>query len=219
MHRLLKYLIIIGSVFIIFCAVINIYIVLSVKKHIYYQSDKMPPSQTALVLGAGIFANGQISDMFLDRLDTAVDLYNQNKIKKILVSGDHGRQNYDEVNKAKDYLLSKGISGEDIFLDHAGFDTYDSIYRAKEIFQVDSLIIITQDFHLPRALYVANQLEIKSVGLSADRHEYLAVRLNYLREIPARVKTWLEIVFNSSPQFLGDRIPITGDSKKSWDKN
>jgi len=215
--RKLFYLIVFGVIVLIFCIVINLYMVFSVKNNIYYNIDRVSKLQTALVLGAGIFPNGQISDMFRDRLDTAVDLYNKNKVKKILVSGDHGRKNYDEVNKAKEYLLGKGIKSDDLFLDHAGFSTYDSIYRAKNIFEVNSIVIITQNFHLPRAVYIAKRLDIDSVGLPADKHKYVNVYLNYLREFPARIKTWLEITFRVKPKFLGEKIPITGNSQKSWD--
>lgn len=173
--------------------------------------------QTALVLGAKVYSNGQMSSVFQDRVDTVIELYESGRVKKILVSGDHGRENYDEVNSAKNYLLEKGILKEDIFLDHAGFDTFDSIYRAKEIFQVDSLIIVTQNFHLPRALYIAKKLGIDSCGKIADKHIYLKQSYMNRREILAKIKAWLDIIFHSDPKYLGDVIPVTGESIKSWD--
>ncbi|NCD00708.1 hypothetical protein EOL94_01285 [bacterium] len=173
--------------------------------------------QTALVLGAKVYSNGQMSSVFQDRVDTAIELYNNGRVKKILVSGDHGRENYDEVNSAKNYLLEKGVLKEDIFLDHAGFDTFDSVYRAKEIFQVDSLIIVTQNFHLPRALYIAKKLGIDSCGKIADKHIYVKQGYMNRREFLAKIKAWLDITFNSEPRYLGDVIPVTGESIKSWD--
>ena len=100
-----------------------------------YGADSVPEKQVILILGAKVHENGQMSDMFRDRVGTAIALYESKKAGKILVSGDHGQKNYDEVNAAREYLLQHGVKGEDIFLDHAGFDTYDSVYRAKKIFQ------------------------------------------------------------------------------------
>lgn len=173
--------------------------------------------QTALVLGARVWSSGQMSDIFADRAKVAIDLYKNGKVEKILVSGDHGREEYDEVNAAKEFLLQNEIQGEDIFLDHAGFDTYDSLYRARDIFQVESLIVVTQDFHLPRALYLARKLNIDALGVSADLQTYIGADRREAREKLARIKAWLNIVFKSKPKFLGEAIPITGDSQKSWD--
>ena len=158
-----------------------------------------------------------MSGMFQDRVETAFDLYEEEKVEKILISGDHGRENYDEVNTAKDYLLDKGVKSEDIFLDHAGFDTYDSLYRAKKIFEVPSVIVVTQNFHLPRAIYIGKKLNLEIYGLSADRHSYVNIDYNKLREIFSKVKAFFDISFQAKPKFLGEKIPISGDSKKSWD--
>jgi len=217
MLKIFFYFIVLVFLLVFFCAIINVWVVLNTQKLIYHNINDVPSAQVALVLGAGVFKNGKISDMYIDRLEIAVDLYKQDKIEKILVSGDHGAKNYDEVNTAKDYLLDKGISASDLFLDHAGFDTYDSVIRAKEIFAVTSTIIITQDFHLPRAVYISDQLGLETSGIVADRHMYVNVYLNYIREFPARVKSWLDVKLHTKPKFLGDKIPITGDSKKSWD--
>ncbi|MCK9293409.1 YdcF family protein [archaeon] len=173
--------------------------------------------QAALVLGAKVWNNGSLSDIFKDRVKTAIELYNKGKVDKILVSGDHGQVEYDEVNTAKEYLLENNIKPEDIFLDHAGFDTYDSLYRAKEIFQADSLIVVTQDFHLPRALYIADKLEIDSCGVSADLQRYYGEDTRNRREVLAKVKAWLNITFNSKPKYLGDVIPLSGSGLDTWD--
>lgn len=187
------------------------------KTKIYSDIEKIPEAQTGLLLGARVYTNGNLSDILRDRTKTAIELYKNNKIQKILISGDHGQDEYDEVNAVKEYLLENGIPAEDIFLDHAGFDTYDSIYRAKAIFEVDSITIITQEFHLPRSLYIAEGLDIPANGFIADKQTYVdAIRLA-LREKLAQVKAFLNITFNAQPKFLGEQISITGDSQLSWD--
>jgi vancomycin permeability regulator SanA len=173
--------------------------------------------QVALVLGAKVWNNGQMSDIFKDRVQTAVELYKSGKVGKILVSGDHGQKDYDEVNAAKKYLLENNVKPEDIFLDHAGFDTYDSLYRARDIFQAESLVIVTQNFHLSRALYISNKLGLNSCGVSADLHKYLDKGARNRREILAKVKAWLNVAFNSKPKYLGDKIPLSGSGLISWD--
>jgi len=173
--------------------------------------------QVALVLGAKVWSNGQMSDVFKDRVKTAIDLYNNGKVRKILISGDHGQENYDEVNAAKDYLLNNNVKPEDIFLDHAGFDTYDSLYRAMYVFKAESLVVITQDFHLPRALYIANKLGMESCGVSADLHKYSGESAMNRREVLAKVKAWLNITFNSKPKYLGNEMPLSGSGLSTWD--
>ncbi len=138
-------------------------------------------------------------------------------LTKILASGDHGTAEYDEANAVKDYLLEKGVKGEDIFLDHAGFDTYDSLYRTKEIFQARSVAIVSQTFHLPRAVYIGRGLGLEAYGVSADRHLYGNMRNNTVREIFADVKAFWDVNLSVKPKFLGPAIPLGGDSKKSWD--
>lgn len=173
--------------------------------------------QVALVLGARVWNNGNLSDIFKDRVETAISLYDTGKVEKILISGDHGQEDYDEVGAAKDYLLENEVRPEDIFLDHAGFDTYDSLYRAKEIFKAKSLIIVTQNFHLPRALYIANRLGMDACGVSADLHRYTGEDSRNAREVLANVKAWLNITFNSLPKYLGDKVPLNGSGIDTWD--
>ena len=173
-------------------------------------------AEVGLVLGASVYGK-HLSDIYKDRLDATLILYNNQKIEKILVSGDHGTLNYDEVNTAKEYLLENGALQEDIFLDHAGFDTYDSMYRAKEIFGITDIVIISQNFHLGRALYIASNLDLKAQGFSADLHKYSDEDKNNLRESFARIKAFLDINFNSLPKFLGPEINIYGDGRQSWD--
>lgn len=179
--------------------------------------EKIPKTDVALILGAKVYRDGRLSDMLKDRADTAIDLYNSGKVKRILMSGDHGTPEYDEVNAVKDYLLEKGVNGEDIFLDHAGFDTYDSIYRAKEIFEARTVVITSQDFHLPRAVYIGRGLGLEAYGVSADKHTYGNIEGNIAREFLADVKAFWDVNLSVKPTFLGPSIPLSGDSKKSWD--
>ncbi|HPL93205.1 MAG TPA: ElyC/SanA/YdcF family protein [bacterium] len=198
--------------------VINWRIVSDNQPLIYEDWQAAPHAQAALLLGARVYSDGRLSDILKDRANTALDLYNNGQVEKILVSGDHGQTTYDEVNAMRDYLLEAGVAPEDLFLDHAGFDTYDSVYRAKYIFQAESLLIVTQNFHLPRALFIARSVGVEAYGVSADRHQYVMARYNDLREILARVKAYGEVLINAQPKYLGEAIPLSGDSKKSWDR-
>ena len=196
---------------------INFHIDSKSNPYIFQDMNNLPEVETALVLGAKVFQQGTMSGMLQDRVDTAIDLYKKGKVKKILVSGDHGKENYDEVNAMKDYFLKKGVRGEDIFLDHAGFDTYDSLYRANKIFEVSSVVVVTQNFHLPRAVYIGKGLKMEVCGFSADRHLYANIDYNKSREVLSKVKAFSDLNFHAEPKFLGEKIPISGDSKKSWD--
>ena len=201
----------------IFLLLINLSINSQSKDLIYTNIDDIPEAKTAIILGAKVYDSGRMSDMLHDRVVTGVELYQNGKVEKLLISGDHGQKEYDEVNTIKEYLLSAGIPKEDIFLDHAGFDTYDSMYRAKEIFQIDSAIIVTQEFHLPRSVYIGKKLGLDVYGMVADKQPYLYMGRNNIRESIAKVKAFFNVLFNSKPTYLGEQIPITGDSSLSWD--
>ena len=147
-----------------------------------------------LVLGAKV-KNDAPSAMLSDRLDTAIQLYQEDIAPKIIMSGDHGQKNYDEVNVMKQVAIDNDIPSADIFMDHAGFSTYDSIYRAKEIFQAQKVVIVTQKYHLYRALYIANQLGLKAYGVAADTRTYAGQSYRELREILARDKDFVKSIF------------------------
>jgi len=163
-----------------------------------------------MVLGAMVHGETP-SPVLEDRLLFAYELYKTGKAKKILVSGDHGREEYDEVNAMKQFLLDKEVPAEDIFMDHAGFNTYDSMYRAKEVFQVRTLIISTQKFHINRALYLAEKMGIEAYGYpSPDKDLYNMEVLN-TREGLAKVKAFLDAdILKRKPKFGGEAIPISG---------
>ena len=185
--------------------------------HIYREVNRVPEAYTALVLGAKVYNSGNPSAVLKDRLDSALELYKAGKIKRFLLSGDHGQKRYDEVNNMKKYLERNGVTQAAIFLDHAGFDTYDSVVRAKKIFQVKDVIIVTQAFHLPRSVFIARRNGLKAYGLVADKRPYITIRQMQIRELLANVKAMGNVLFQSQPRYLGKTIPITGDSRKSYD--
>lgn len=197
----------------------NVWVSQSTHSQIYTVNTLPQTYQVAIVLGAEVYSNGGLSSMTKDRCDRAVELYQKKKVKELLISGDHGSKNYDEVNTMKNYILKQGVPPESIFLDHAGFNTYSSIYRAKTIFQAQSAVVVSQAFHLPRALFIANNLHLQAVGVSADIQNYGNVDSILIREKLAVVKAILSVVLQSKPKYLGEVIPLTGDSKKSWDQD
>ena len=170
-----------------------------------------------LVLGCWVKDNGQPSSMLYDRLTRGVELYDLGAAPKLLMSGDHGRVTYDEVASMKQFAVDHGIVSQDVFMDHAGFSTYESLYRARDIFQADKILIVTQAYHLYRALYIAEQLGIEAYGVSSDYHTYYGQFTRDCREILARAKDCILCVFQPKPTFLGDAIPIFGDGNATND--
>ena len=164
-----------------------------------------------LILGAGVRDDGSPSHMLEDRLLTGIDLYKNGLCKTLLMSGDHGREEYDEVNCMKDYAAKTGVPAEDIFMDHAGFSTYESLYRARDVFGAKKIVIVTQEYHLYRALYVADALGLDAVGVSADLRTYYGQSLRETRELAARVKDFLYTIFQPLPTYLGAPIDLSGD--------
>ena len=171
-----------------------------------------------LVLGCGVKSNGTPSDMLKDRLLRSIELYNQKSAPKLLMSGDHGQPDYDEVNTMKNYAKEKGVPSMDIFMDHAGFSTYESIYRAKEIFGADKIVIVTQKYHLHRALYIAKKLGVEAYGVSSDQRTYVGQTARNIREILARNKDFFTLKFMPEPKYLGDSIAVDGNGDITNDK-
>lgn len=172
---------------------------------------KLNNADCILVLGCGVKEDGTPSDMLRDRLDRGLELYFSGAAPKLLMSGDHGQTDYDEVNTMKSYAMERGVPSHDIFMDHAGFSTYESVYRAKEIFEVESLIIVTQEYHLYRALYLADAMGLTSHGVSSDYHTYAGQTYRDIREILARNKDFFTALFKPSPTYLGEAIPVNGN--------
>jgi vancomycin permeability regulator SanA len=205
----------------LFLSLIIVIVVFSINQYVEQTAQKYivtpdAPVQTdaILVLGAYVYPNGRVSDMLHDRLSLAQELYAQRKSDKIIVSGDHGQDDYDEVNAMKLFLINKDIPPVNIFMDHAGFSTYESIYRARDIFKAKKLIIVTQGYHLSRAVFIARELGLEAYGAASDPREYNAEQMKSykLREIAARTKDFVLAKFiQPKPTFLGDAIPVQGD--------
>lgn len=193
----------------------NLIITRSAHAYIVQAPEDAPHAQCAIVLGALVHTDGTPSPMLADRLDTGIKLYKLGKVDKLLLSGDHGQTTYDEVNAMLDYVLARGVPEEDVFTDHAGFDTYDTMYRARDVFQVETALIVTQDFHLSRAVYTARTLGLEATGVVADLQDYGSKGTqSALREVLARDKAILMLhITHPKPKYLGPVIPITGDGR------
>ena len=202
-----------AAVFVPNCIVVN-----KTKSNIITSEEAAQLSDTdcAVILGAGI-RDGKPTPMLKDRLLTGIELYKSGAAKKLIMSGDHGSEDYDEVNTMKSYAVENGIPDSDIFMDHAGFSTYETIYRAREIFEADSIIIVSQEYHLYRALYIAERLGVKAVGVSADLNTYRGQTRRDLREILARDKDFFKCIIKPKPTYLGDKIPVSGNGNLTND--
>ena len=205
--------------FIIIALLINRYVKTTTQAQILTEKDytNLENIDCIIVLGAGIRGD-KPSHMLEDRLLEAIKLYNNKVSPKIIMSGDHGRQDYDEVNIMKNFAIEKGVPSEDIFMDHAGFSTYESLYRAKEVFEAKKVVIVTQKYHLYRALYIANQLGIEAYGVNSDPRRYVGEAYRELREILARNKDFFSCIFKPKPKYLGEAIPVSGSGDLTNDK-
>ncbi len=199
------------SLFILILAIIHTYVINS------YKSRIISPNQASeseadciLVLGAGVWDSGP-SPMLEDRLLQGIDLYFAGVSDRLLMSGDHGSKDYDEVNTMKKFAIDRGVPSEHIFMDHAGFSTYESMYRARDVFQVKKAIIVTQEFHLYRALYIANKLGLDAYGVASDLRRYAGEEYVEAREKLARIKDFFQVLIKVKPAYLGDPIPIDGN--------
>ena len=149
--------------------------------------------------------------MLNDRLLVGIELYKNDASEKILMSGDHGREEYDEVNVMKQFAIDKGVTSEDVFMDHAGFSTYESMYRAINIFKAKKVIIVTQGYHLYRALYIAKNLGLEAYGVNSDLRNYEGQTYLNRREVLARNKDFFSVIFKPEPTYLGEEIPVSGN--------
>ena len=186
------------------------------------ETEKVYGVDCIIVLGAYVKTNGQPSDMLRDRLDTAIALYESGVSDRILVSGDHGSAGYNEVGIMKKYLVENGIPESDVFMDHAGFSTYETMYRAKEVFLTESyykkVIVVTQEYHLYRALYIAESVGLDAYGVPSDFHTYRGQIKRDIREVLARFKDYFSCYLEASPKYLGEPIPIFGDGNDTNDQ-
>ena len=183
------------------------------------EAAKLQNVDCILVLGCGVRADGSPSDMLRDRLLRAMEVYELGGSAKLLMTGDHGRVNYDEVAVMKSFAVDAGVPSEDVFMDHAGFSTYESMYRAREIFQAKKIIIVTQEYHLYRAIYIAESLGLEAYGVAADYRTYSGQTKRDVREVLARVKDFGTSILQPKPTYLGKAIPIWGDGNLTNDEN
>lgn len=196
--------------------------VCSTRPFIYNDIADVPQKTAVIIPGAKVYQGGYISTAFKDRILSGVNLFEAQKAQKVLISGDHGRKTYDEVNTSREFILKNypEIKHEDIFMDHAGFSTYETMYRASAVFCVEDAVISTQAFHLARSVYIARKLGIDAVGYAAEETVGFRkkIRITWAcREYLARVKAFFAVAFHIKPTYLGEEIPITGDGTKSWD--
>ncbi|MEI6864113.1 MAG: ElyC/SanA/YdcF family protein [Candidatus Adlerbacteria bacterium] len=201
------------AVFVV-CAGIIAYADIATAPFIYSATETPPHAEVALVLGASVSSSGKLSAVMAERADKAVQLYKAKTVEKILVTGDNSTLSYDEVYPVGKYLLIQGVPEEDIFLDYAGFDTYSSMYRAREVFDVTSVVVVSQAFHLRRAVFIARSLGLDATGIDASQGEkYLWYTV---REIPASIKAVLDLWSMRVPKYLGAQFPVSGSSSATW---
>lgn len=198
------------TLLVLFVLASNVCMIQNGKKCIISDSElKEKEADCILILGAGVWGKNP-SPILRDRLDEGLRLYKAGIAPKIIVSGDHGKENYDEVNVMKNYLMEAGVPDEDIFMDHAGFSTYESMYRAKAVFGVDKMIIVTQQYHIYRSIYIAKKLGIEAYGSPAECVDYSGNRARDIREIAARTKDVIWCTLKIKPKYLGEKIDLNG---------
>ena len=200
---------------------INVYIISYASKYIITLDECNNISvDCTMVLGAGLFGDYP-SHMLQERLNIGISVYNTNCTDRLLMSGDHGTVEYDEVNAMKDYAIEAGAIPDQVFMDHAGFSTYESMYRARDVFDVDSMIIVTQKYHLYRAVYNARKLGIEAYGIAADGQFNYSLPMdiyNNFRESLARCKDFVYCIYKPQPTYLGEVIPISASGVLTDDK-
>lgn len=202
---------------IVFVTVCNIIVIASSNNKIisFDEAAKLEDIDCIIVLGAFVREDGTLSTVLEERVSMGAELYKSGTTERILMSGDHSRKDYNEVGAMKDYAVSLSVSPDAIFTDHAGFDTYDTMYRAKEIFKAKKVIIVTQQFHISRAVFIAESLGLDAYGVACDsEHRYFNL-ITETREIIARTKYVFDAIFKPKPVYLGEAIPIWGEASLS----
>lgn len=180
-----------------------------------YKTMKDLNADCIMVLGAGIIDSETPTDMLRDRLDAGILLYKNGVAPKILLTGDNGTVTHNEIHVMLNYVKRAGVPETDIFCDHAGFSTYDSMYRAKSIFEVESLIVVTQTYHEYRALHIADRLGLDARGIASDQEKYRGQPVRELREVLARIKDWGKCFLKPEATLGGEAIPISGSGISS----
>ncbi|MDN5314520.1 MAG: SanA protein [Clostridiales bacterium] len=211
--KLAKALLLIFAVLVVLAvivvAIINLHVKAKTSDRVYVVSTVPRDNyDAALVLGCGVYNNEYPSPLLRERLDAAVELFHEGVVNKLIMSGDHGQDNYNEVAVMKQYAIDEGVPSEAIFMDHAGFSTYESVFRARDIFMADSVLIVSQEYHVYRALYVAEALGLEAYAVSADKTRLSGQTARDLREILARNKDFIFSIIKPEPTYLGEPISL-----------
>lgn len=206
MKKLMNFFMILTIIILLIIFGINFYVKFSTKNQII-KLNEVEEVDAIVVLGASIREDGSLSLMLKERLDTSFEVYNKNN-SKLVMTGDHTKKYYNEVTAMKNYAIENNIDSNIIYLDHAGISTYDSIYRMKHIFKLNKIIIVTQEYHLYRALYIANSLDIEAYGVDATKVRYTGQLYRDLREILARNKDFFKCIFKPKSTHMGDIIDM-----------
>ncbi len=208
-NKLIKIFVYLPILIIIFIFVLNYYIETRVDSYLYDSIQEIPSNEVGLLLGTSKYLSSGIENLYYKyRIEAALELYNNKKIKYIIVSGDNSTKEYNEPFNMQKDLIEKGVNSEDIFLDYAGFRTLDSVIRSKEIFGQKNITIISQKFHNERAIFIAKSKDIQAVGFNAKDVSLKYGLKTRLREYLARVKMVMDIALNKQPKFLGEKIII-----------
>lgn len=210
MKKKLRWITAIVLIIIISASIIaNIKIESATKNNIFSDVSIIPVNRVGLLLGTSkLLSNGKPNQYFTYRIDAVVQLINARKIKYVVISGDNRKKNYNEPQDMKDALMSRGLPENRIFLDYAGFRTYDSVYRMKAIFGQTDFTIISQEFHNQRAVYIAKSLKLNAVGFNARNvTKFYGFKTN-VREKFSRIKMFIDLAFGKEPKFLGEKVEI-----------
>ncbi|MBN2719419.1 MAG: YdcF family protein [Deltaproteobacteria bacterium] len=196
----------------------NSYMLYRTRDSVFSKVADVPPRDVAIVLGAKVYSDGTPSIVLRDRLTAALSLYNAGKVNKIIVSGDHMAKEYNEPGAMFQFLIERGVPAKDVFMDHAGFRTFDTMARAKAVFGVKSAVICTQRFHLARSVYLATINGLDAVGLEADLRRYRHHYINHGREFVARSFALLDVhLFHTQPRYLGETVDLNSDAQSTHD--
>lgn len=207
--KILKYLWTFLLFWILSIISINLYVLSFSKWKILQNTNNLEKIEVWLVFWARVMQTWVPSDILKDRLKVAISAYKEEKINKIIVSGDNSIEKYDEPTSMRNYLVDNWVAKDDIYLDYAWFDTYDTLYRAKYIFWVENVVLFTQEFHLKRALYISEKLWIGSIWVSTNLQSYIHDDYYDRREVLARIKAFLNVdILNSKPKFLWNKIDM-----------
>ena len=220
-RKTVRVLLVLGLAGCLVMFLVNLYMIRKEEKYILTadQAGELEDVDCIMVLGCGVRPDGTPSGMLSDRLDQGIRLYDEHVSDKLLMSGDHGKVNYDEVNLMKQFAIDRAVPSENIFMDHAGFSTYESMYRARDIFQVKKIVIVTQRYHMYRALYGAQSRGMEAYGVASDPRTYGGQRMRDVRELLARPKDLIYTIVMPKPTYLGDSIPVSGDGNVTNDKD